>query len=41
MAARNTILLVSHYDHLVRVEGATWNLDTALRGATERLTPCC
>ena len=39
MAARNTILLVSHYDHLVRVEGAAWNLDTALRGATERLTP--
>ncbi len=39
MAARNTILLVSHYDHLVREEGAVWNLDTALRGAGERLTP--
>lgn len=39
MAARNTILLVSHYDHLVREEGQSWNLATALRGAEERLTP--
>jgi CzcA family heavy metal efflux pump len=39
MAARNTILLVSHYDHLVRSEGQTWDLQTALRGSEERLTP--
>jgi CzcA family heavy metal efflux pump len=39
MAARNTILLVSHYDHLVREEGQMWSLATALRGAEERLTP--
>jgi len=39
MAARNTILLVSHYDHLVREEAQAWNLDTASRGAEERLTP--
>ncbi len=39
MAARNTILLVSHYDHLVSVEAQPWNLDTASRGAEERLTP--
>ncbi len=39
MAARNTILLVSHYDHLVVEEGQPWNLATALRGAEERLTP--
>jgi CzcA family heavy metal efflux pump len=39
MAARNTILLVSHYDHLVNVEACPWNLDTASRGAEERLTP--
>ena len=39
MAARNTILLVSHYDHLVLAEGQPWNLQTALRGAEERLTP--
>jgi CzcA family heavy metal efflux pump len=39
MAARNTILLISHYDHLVTSEGAKWQLATALRGAEERLTP--
>src|ERR1700730_18650643 len=39
MAARNTILLVSHFDHLVREEGLPWNFQTALRGAEERLTP--
>ena len=39
MAARNTILLVSHYDHLVRAESQAWNLETALRGAEERFTP--
>jgi CzcA family heavy metal efflux pump len=39
MAARNTILLVSHYDHLVHAEGLTWGLETALRGSKERLTP--
>ncbi len=39
MAARNTILLVSHFDHLVEREERPWNLDTASRGAEERLTP--
>ena len=39
MAARNTILLVSHFDHLVREESESWNFKTALRGAEERLTP--
>jgi Cu/Ag efflux pump CusA len=39
MAARNTILLVSHFDHLVHEEGHPWNFQTALRGAEERLTP--
>jgi CzcA family heavy metal efflux pump len=39
MAARNTILLVSHYDHLVHAEAQPWNLATASRGAEERLTP--
>ncbi len=34
---RNSIMLVSHYQHLVEVEGLPWNLDTALRGASERL----
>jgi CzcA family heavy metal efflux pump len=39
MAARNTILLVSHYDHLVHTEAQRWSAETALRGAEERLTP--
>jgi CzcA family heavy metal efflux pump len=39
MAARNTILLISHYEHLVSTEGQPWGLATALRGAEERLTP--
>jgi Cu/Ag efflux pump CusA len=39
MAARNTILLVSHYDHLVGVESQIWSLETSMRGAEERLTP--
>jgi CzcA family heavy metal efflux pump len=39
MAARNTILLVSHFDHLVRQEQQPWELETASRGAEERLTP--
>ena len=39
MAARNTILLISHYEHLVATEGAAWRLATAVRGAEERLTP--
>jgi CzcA family heavy metal efflux pump len=39
MAARNTILLVSHYNHLVQAEGQAWGLETALRGSEERLTP--
>jgi CzcA family heavy metal efflux pump len=34
---RNSIMLVSHYQHLVAVEGEKWGLDTALRGAAERL----
>lgn len=35
---RNSIMLVSHYQHLVSEEGMTWNLETAIRGAQERLT---
>lgn len=34
---RNSIMLVSHYQQLVEVEGLPWNADTALRGAAERL----
>jgi CzcA family heavy metal efflux pump len=34
---RNSIMLVSHYQHLVDEEGMTWGLETAIRGASERL----
>jgi len=34
---RNSIMLVSHYQHLVEVDGLPWGLDTAMRGASERL----
>ncbi len=36
---RNSILMIAHYEHLVEAEGAIWNLDTAIRGAADRLTP--
>lgn len=36
---RNSVMLLSHYDHLVNVEGVAWGPDAALRGAQERLSP--
>jgi Cu/Ag efflux pump CusA len=39
VSARNAILLLAHYEHLVDMEGADWTLDTVLRGAQERLVP--
>jgi Cu/Ag efflux pump CusA len=36
---RNSIMLISHYEHLVQAEGLAWGLDTAIRGASERLAP--
>ena len=36
---RNSIMMISHYEHLVEVEGMTWELDGAIRGASERLAP--
>ncbi len=36
---RNSIMMISHYEHLVSVEGVSWGVDAALRGASERLTP--
>jgi Cu/Ag efflux pump CusA len=32
-------MLISHYEHLVEVEGRSWGLETALQGASERLAP--
>ncbi len=39
ITTRNSIMLVSHYEHLVAVEGKSWGVETALQGARERLVP--
>jgi len=39
ITTRNSIMMISHYEHLVGQEGETWGLPTALRGASERLVP--
>jgi Cu/Ag efflux pump CusA len=39
ITTRNSIMMVSHYEHLVTAEGMTWGLAAALRGASERLVP--
>jgi CzcA family heavy metal efflux pump len=39
VSARNAILQLAHYEHLVEVEGAAWNTATVIRGANERLVP--
>lgn len=39
VSARNAILQLAHYEHLVEVEGAAWNLELVIRGANERLVP--
>jgi len=39
VSTRNAIMMLSHYEHLVLTEGAPWNLQTALRGAGERMIP--
>ena len=36
---RNSIMLISHYEHLVAVEGRQWDFRTAIDGASERLVP--
>jgi len=39
ISLRNSIMLISHYEHLVQVDGLPWNPATAVRGASERLVP--
>lgn len=39
VSARNSILQLAHYEHLVEREGMSWNLELVLRGANERLIP--
>ncbi|MES2013451.1 MAG: efflux RND transporter permease subunit, partial [Pseudomonadota bacterium] len=34
---RNSIMMVSHYQHLVDEENCVWGLETCIRGASERL----
>ncbi len=34
---RNSIMMVSHFQHLIDEENCIWNLETCIRGATERL----
>ena len=36
---RNSIMMISHFEHLVQEEGMTWGLEAAMRGASERLMP--
>jgi Cu/Ag efflux pump CusA len=39
ISARNAILQLAHYEHLVEVEGAEWSPELVMRGANERLVP--
>ena len=39
ISARNAILQLAHYEHMVEREGAPWDLVSVARGANERLTP--
>ncbi len=39
ISLRNSIMLISRYRTLVQEEGASWNRETAIRGARERLVP--
>ncbi|HYL69879.1 MAG TPA: efflux RND transporter permease subunit, partial [Candidatus Dormibacteraeota bacterium] len=39
VSARNAILQLAHYEHLVEVEKVPWNVELVVRGANERLIP--
>jgi CzcA family heavy metal efflux pump len=39
ITTRNSIMLISHYEHLVNLEGMVWGPETAMLGAAERLMP--
>jgi len=34
---RNSMMMISHYEHLVEAEGMDWGLETAIKGAADRL----
>lgn len=39
ISLRNSILMIAHYEHLVGLGKEPWGLETAIRGAADRLTP--
>ena len=39
ITTRNSIMMVSHFEHLVAQEGMEWGQAAAFRGASERLVP--
>ncbi len=39
ISLRNSIMMISHYEHLVVAEAMPWDLKTAIKGAGDRLTP--
>jgi CzcA family heavy metal efflux pump len=39
ITTRNSIMMISHFEHLVTMEGMTWGPEAVMRGASERLMP--
>jgi CzcA family heavy metal efflux pump len=39
ITTRNSIMMISHFEHLVDQEGMKWGREAAMRGASERLVP--
>jgi CzcA family heavy metal efflux pump len=39
ISLRNSLMLISHYEHLVAADGMSWDVDIAVLGASERLVP--
>jgi hypothetical protein len=39
IALRNSIMLISHFEYLVHVEGVPWGIDAAVRGASRAADP--
>jgi Cu/Ag efflux pump CusA len=39
ITTRNSIMMISHFEHLVRHEDMEWGHDAAVRGASERVIP--
>jgi Cu/Ag efflux pump CusA len=39
ITTRNSIMMISHFEHLVQQEGMSWGLEATIRGASERLLP--